>query len=77
MIEFDMLVTVFKGKETKTIKALQGPAVIIVTGGKGALRAEGKEQEVKEGYVFFIGYNTEIELVAESGLEMHIAFAEA
>jgi mannose-6-phosphate isomerase len=77
MSEFDMLVTNLKGKETETIKALQGPAVLIVTGGKGTLKAEGKEHEVKEGYVFFIGYDTEIELVAESCLETHIAFAEA
>ncbi|KAN0113011.1 mannose-6-phosphate isomerase [Hyaloscypha variabilis] len=66
MGEFDMLVTNLKGKETETIKALRGPAILIVTGGKGTLKAEGKEHEVKEGYVFFIGYDTEIELVAES-----------
>lgn len=77
MSEFDMLVTNLNGKETETIKALQGPAIMIVTGGKGTLKAEGKKHEVKEGYVFFIGYNTEIELAAEYGLEIHIAFAEA
>ncbi|KAE9375383.1 mannose-6-phosphate isomerase [Stipitochalara longipes BDJ] len=75
--EFDMLVTNLKEQETETIKALQGPAILIVTGGKGILKAEGKEYEVKEGYVFFIGYDTEIELATESGLETHIAFAEA
>merc|ERR1711964_830672 len=42
MSKFDMLVT-----------ALKGPAILIVTGGKGVLKAEGKETEVKEGYVFF------------------------
>jgi mannose-6-phosphate isomerase len=77
MSEFDMLVTALKAKETETIKAIQGPSIMIVTGGKGKLKAEGKEHDVKEGYVFFIGYNTEIELVAESGLETHIAFCEA
>jgi mannose-6-phosphate isomerase len=77
MSEFDMLITELKGEETETIKALQGPSVLIVTEGRGALKAEGKEHEVKEGYVFFIGYNTKIELAAEAGLETHIAFAEA
>jgi mannose-6-phosphate isomerase len=77
MSEFDMLVTNLKGKETETIKALQGPAILIVTGGKGKMKTEGKEHEVKEGYVFFIGYDTEIELTGEYGLETHIAFAEA
>lgn len=77
MSEFDMLVTVLKSGEKEAIEALKGPAILIVTGGKGVLKAEGKETEVKEGYVFFVGYNTEIELVSESGLETHIAFAEA
>jgi mannose-6-phosphate isomerase len=77
MSEFDMLVTDLKGQETEIIKALQGPSILIVTGGKGTLKAEGKKLEMKEGYVFFIGYNTEIELAAEFGLEAHIAFAEA
>lgn len=77
MSEFDMLVTDLKGKEIETMNALQGPAIMIVTAGKGTLKAEGKEHEVKEGYFFFVGYNTEIELATESGLETNIAFAEA
>merc|ERR1712000_56331 len=77
MSEFDMLVTALKSGEKETVEALKGPAILIVTGGKGVLKAEGKETEVKEGYVFFVGYNTEIELIADSELETHIAFAEA
>lgn len=77
MSEFDTLVTNLGAGERETIQALKGPAIMVVTGGKGVLKTEGKEIEVKEGYVFFVGYNTEIELVAESGLETHIAFSEA
>jgi len=77
MSEFNMLVTKLEGKGTETIKALQGPSIIVITGGKGKMKTEGKQYEIKEGYVFFIGYNTEIELLAESGLETHIAYAEA
>ena len=79
MSEFDMLVIDLKQKgETEIIEPLQGPAIMIVTGGKGLLTAEGrKEHELKEGYVFFVGYDTELELVAEEGLEVHIAYAEA
>jgi mannose-6-phosphate isomerase len=77
MSEFNMLVTNLKSKETETIKGLQGPSIMIVTGGEGRLKAKGTEYDVKEGYVFFIGYNTEIQLVAESGLEAHIAYCEA
>lgn len=77
MSEFDMLVTELGAGESETIKPLQGPGIMVVTGGKGVMRAEGKENEVKEGYVFFIGYNTQLEFTAESGLEIHLAFAEA
>jgi mannose-6-phosphate isomerase len=75
--DFNMLVTVLKSRERETIEALKGPAIMVVTRGQGVLKAEGKETKIKEGYVFFIGYGTEIGLVAESGLETHIAFAEA
>jgi mannose-6-phosphate isomerase len=77
MSEFDMLVTELKAGETEIVKALQGPSIMIVTGGKGTLRADGWEHEVKEGFVFFIGYDTEIELIAWDGLETHTAFCEA
>jgi mannose-6-phosphate isomerase len=77
MSEFDMLVAELKSKEGETIKALQGPSIMVVTGGSGTMKADGKEFDVKEGYVFFIGYDTEIELKAESGLETHTAFCEA
>lgn len=76
MSEFNMLVTSLEAGETEIIKALQGPAIVIVTGGKGKMKGDGGEYEVKEGYVFFVGYDTQLELVAESGLETHIAYAE-
>ena len=50
---------------------------MVVTGGSGTMKADGKELEVKEGYVFFIGNNTEIVLKAENSLETHAAFCEA
>jgi mannose-6-phosphate isomerase len=46
-----------------------------VTGGKGTMKADGKEIEVKEGYVFFVGYGTEIELNAERALSHTQPFA--
>lgn len=76
MSEFNMLVTDLKDNESETIKALQGPAILIITGGRGKLLAEGKDHDVKEGYVFFIGYNTRIELLAEAGLETHTVYCE-
>ncbi|KAF8856485.1 mannose-6-phosphate isomerase [Acephala macrosclerotiorum] len=77
MSEFDMLVTELGAGESETIKPLQGPGIMVVTGGNGVMKAEGKEHEVKEGYMFFIGHNTQLEFAAESSLETHLAFAEA
>lgn len=74
--EFNMLVTKLKGGEKEKIQALEGPAILIVTGGEGMLKAKGEEKEIREGYVFFVGYDTELEFISDSGLETHIAFAE-
>lgn len=73
-----MLLTELKAGEGEKIKALQGPSIMVATGGKGNMKADGKEFDVREGYVFFIGFDTQIELVAEGeGLETHIAYCEA
>jgi mannose-6-phosphate isomerase len=58
------------------IKALQGPSIIVVTSGAWDLKAEGKEYALKKGYVFFIGYDTGLELAAMDNLETHIAYCE-
>lgn len=76
MSEFDMLLTQLKSNESETVEALKGPSILVVTDGQGRLKAGGEDYAVKKGYVFFIGYNTEIELVAEDGLEVHTAFCE-
>jgi mannose-6-phosphate isomerase len=65
MSEFDMLVTELKAKECEMIKAIQRPRIMVVTGVKGTMKSDGREVEVKEGYVFFIGFNTEIEMSGE------------
>lgn len=74
--EFNMLVTSLKKGEKEVIEGLKGPAIMIVTAGKGTVKGDGGEHEVKEGYVFFVGYDTQLELITEEGLETHIAFAE-
>lgn len=78
MAEFNMLVTELEEPGQKEIiQALGGPSVLVITGGSGKLRAKGKSWDVKEGYVFFIGFDTEVELEANGELEAHIAFCEA
>ncbi|KAI9735726.1 MAG: hypothetical protein M1818_006334 [Claussenomyces sp. TS43310] len=77
MSEFNMLITALQKQESETIAALQGPSILVVTAGEGVLRAEGKDHQLREGYVFFIGCGTELELLAQQGLETHIAYSEA
>lgn len=78
MSEFNMLVTQIEAKETETISAIQGPSIMVVTSGSGVMRAENEEIQLKEGYVFFIGYDTELELLAaHEGLETHLAYCDA
>jgi len=76
MSEFDMLVTELKAGESETIEPIQGPGIMIVTAGSGAMKA-GDEYALKEGYVFFVGFDTKLELTTDEGLEMHMAYCEA
>ncbi|CAL3972812.1 unnamed protein product [Diplocarpon coronariae] len=63
--EFNVLVTDLQAGE-ETTAALNGLAILI-----------GRQTEVNEGYVFFVGYDTELELVSENRFETYIAYAEA
>jgi len=77
MSEFDMLVTSLTGGQSETIEAIKGPAIMIVTSGTGTLQARSKEYKLVEGYVFFIGCGTKVELKTSTDLETHIAYCEA
>ncbi|ROV91093.1 hypothetical protein VPNG_09935 [Cytospora leucostoma] len=68
--EFDMLVADLKAGESDVIKAGEGPGVLIVTKGSGKLSADGKEFELKEGYIFFVAPGVEVKWETESGLQI-------
>jgi len=74
--EFSVLATELGDGEKETIEALGGPSIFLCTKGEGTLKAEGKSYEVKEGYIFFVGVGTEMEFVAEKGMQVFTAFAE-
>ncbi|KAK3061292.1 hypothetical protein LTS18_006595 [Coniosporium uncinatum] len=76
MSEFDMLNITLNGNESETVEALGGPSIMICTQGSGKLKAGGKERDIQEGYVFFIGQGTEMEFVASDGLQVYNAFVE-
>jgi mannose-6-phosphate isomerase len=74
--EFNVLATKLGDGEKETIEALGGPSIFICTKGEGELEADGKRYEVKEGYIFFVGVDTEMEFVAKEEMQVFTAFAE-
>ncbi|KAL2104716.1 hypothetical protein VUR80DRAFT_9802 [Thermomyces stellatus] len=66
--EFAVIRTALKGDAAKaTFEPIEGPSVIICTGGKGKIAVGSKVEEVKEGYVFFVGATAELVLESEGG----------
>ena len=52
MSGFDMLITELKGTESETLKAIQGPSIMVVTGGKGTMKTKGKKTRLRKVMVF-------------------------
>ncbi|TGJ83740.1 hypothetical protein E0Z10_g5048 [Xylaria hypoxylon] len=73
MSEFDMLKTDLVAGENDEITASEGPGVMIVTSGKGLLRADGQVFQLSEGYIFFIAPGVDIRLESQDGLQAHMA----
>ncbi|KAM7189840.1 Mannose-6-phosphate isomerase [Naviculisporaceae sp. PSN 640] len=64
--EFSVVRTVLKGDGAKvTFDPLDGPSIVICTGGKGRISVGPTGQEIKEGYVFFVGATAECVLQSE------------
>lgn len=64
--EFSVVQTTLGGNGSKaTFDPLDGPSIIICTAGKGKISVGPTVQEVKEGYVFFVGATAECVLESE------------
>jgi mannose-6-phosphate isomerase len=64
--EFSVVQTTLRGNGAKaTFDPLDGPSIIICTAGKGKISVGSTVQEVKEGYVFFVGATAECVLESE------------
>ncbi|OAA65824.1 Mannose-6-phosphate isomerase [Niveomyces insectorum RCEF 264] len=68
--EFSVLRTALKDKAAKaTLDPLGGPGIVICTGGRGTIAVgPAKVEEVRAGYVFFVGATAEVVLEAGSDL---------
>lgn len=76
MSEFNMLATELEEGESDVVDAVTGPSILIVTKGKGKMRAGEDEYELSEGYIFFVGCDTKTEFEATEGLQIFRAYAE-
>ncbi|ROV96101.1 hypothetical protein VSDG_05077 [Cytospora chrysosperma] len=70
MSEFDMLMADLKAGESDEVKAGDGPGVMIVTKGSGKMSADGKEFELKEGFIFYVAPGMDVKWETESGLQI-------
>ncbi|KAK0653098.1 mannose-6-phosphate isomerase [Cercophora newfieldiana] len=66
--EFSVVRAVLRGDGSKaTFDPLDGPSIIICTAGRGKISVGPTVQEIKEGYVFFVGATAECILESEGG----------
>ena len=71
--EFSVVRTELKTKGAKaTFEAIQGPSILICTNGEGTISVGPKSEEMKTGYVYFVGATAEC--VLESQGEIFTTF---
>ncbi|KAI0521955.1 mannose-6-phosphate isomerase [Xylaria bambusicola] len=64
--EFSVIRSVLRGNGSKvTFDPIDGPSIIICTSGKGKISVGPKTEEIKEGYVFFVGATAELIMESE------------
>ncbi len=72
--EFSVLRTVLGSHGSKiTYEPIQGPSIVICTQGKGTISVGPKVEEMKEGYVYFVGATAEL-VVESKGDEPFVSF---
>jgi mannose-6-phosphate isomerase len=65
--EFAVVRTLLRGDKSKaTFDPLGGPSIIICTAGKGKISVGPTVEEMKEGYVYFVGATAEVVLESEA-----------
>ncbi|KAI8100092.1 phosphomannose isomerase type I [Halteromyces radiatus] len=77
--EFSVIQTQLTSNQDEKHAPIQGPSILIVTGGTGELTGEALKTEstftLKEGYVYFIGAGIPLNIHAgEHGLELYRAY---
>lgn len=71
--EFSVVMTDIKAKGGKaTFEGIEGPSIIICTEGEGTISVGPKTEELKTGWVYFVGATAEV--VLESTAEKFVTF---
>lgn len=73
MSEFDMLVAGLGAGEGDVLGAGEGPGVMLVTQGTGRMGADGREFELKEGFIYFVAPGVEVRWETKSGMQVFMA----
>lgn len=72
--EFSVVRTVLGSEGSKvTFEAIQGPSIVICTEGSGKISVGPKVEEMRAGYVYFVGATAELVLESE-GEEQFVTF---
>lgn len=76
--EFSVLKTELGSGDEEVIPGIEGPSILIVESGSGSIEVGPKREELKPGWVFFVGATAEVKLEpAEGGkLVVYRAFCE-
>ncbi|KAI5797484.1 mannose-6-phosphate isomerase [Peziza echinospora] len=75
--EFSVLKTELQGGEKEVVPGIEGPSVLIVTGGAGWISVGPKREEVATGFVYFVGATAEVVVESgEGGIVVYRAFCE-
>ena len=80
--EFSVLRVSLDAKAEETHASVDGPSVVVVTGGRGAVSWGGPEEKltISKGEVFFVGAGTGVRFAAEDaeeGLVLYRAYVTA
>ena len=68
--EFSVIRSCLVGDKAKvTFEPLEGPSIVICTSGKGKISVGPMTQEIKEGFVYFVGASAELVLQSEGSTE--------
>lgn len=78
--EFSVARVNISGEATEKHPSINGPSILIVTQGSGAIAWQGEEGQAQEilteGRVFFIGAKTPVKFLTNSDLEVYRAFVQ-